>query len=684
MKLLTSPLKLSAALCLAVLTTPTFAADLAPSHTALPAETIAIVHVPNGNEFLNTLRKNTKLGAVGLSEERIAKAMALVRDSSEGEWEQLVKDMGKYNLKPEDWNEVLAGDAGFGLVMLPQDGAATPLSVGLTWVEPGGDLAERVVKAIEQAVEENKDKPHPVKRLDTELSGFKVMHLIVPEVVTDFHPVIPDNYYEMTPEEQENFTKEQDEKRRNAPKIVVDQTHLLIVRDGRRLLIGNTFPQSQEQVREKLAAGDAKVDFAAITRIEEAKGVFARFLMAHKTKDPRNAFDVLQTTPGLATSLPSGLVLMDVFFDPRPVFQWLQKSGKDPKAAKALQTFGVTHLGPIAMRSSFENNKLLNSVFASAPAPRPGLVALLDQPPLPAEPPAWVPSAAIGYTHVSFDLGKAYTLIKTLSIQEFGQEASQGFDQIEQSVGQQLGTDMASLLSAFGQQHSLVSYLPELQAAEAGGGGANAEPKPADLNKMAFVWTTQNDDIWNRVFALIGQFAPMMGDAVAPAEEQGFTGYRATDPNGNFEGGLFKGKGFLALSIGRGVVETTLNTLGAPPEGEAAMRGAAYFRRAKELLPLKPGLWLQINDMNRYSKVLRELFIGEMTREFERQTGMPDLDSGNNAASRESKKALFEGFKALIPSDVELDGMTGVSVTQSLVGDHGLVIQSAMELPPVK
>ena len=114
------------------------------------------------------------------------------------------------------------------------------------------------------------------------------------------------------------------------------------------------------------------------------------------------------------------------------------------------------------------------------------------------------------------------------------------------------------------------------------------------------------------------------------------------------------------------------------------MRGAAYFRRAKELLPLKPGLWLQINDMNRYSKVLRELFIGEMTREFERQAGVPDLDSGDDAANRESKKALFEGVKALIPSDAELDGMTGVSVTQSLVGDHGLVIQSDMELPPAK
>ncbi len=38
--------------------------------------------------------------------------------------------------------------------------------------------------------------------------------------------------------------------------------------------------------------------------------------------------------------------------------------------------------------------------------------------------------------------------------------------------------------------------------------------------------------------------------------------------------------------------------------------------------------------------------------------------------------------KELLPSDEELDGATGANVSRMIVNQHGLVYQSALELPP--
>ncbi len=65
--------------------------------------------------------------------------------------------------------------------------------------------------------------------------------------------------------------------------IEIDQTHVFIARAlGDRILLGNTYPQSEAEVRELIGDdADKKVDLAAITGAEEAKGIFARFLKAH-------------------------------------------------------------------------------------------------------------------------------------------------------------------------------------------------------------------------------------------------------------------------------------------------------------------------------------------------------------------------------------------------------------------
>jgi hypothetical protein len=42
---------------------------------------------------------------------------------------------------------------------------------------------------------------------------------------------------------------------------------------------------------------------------------------------------------------------------------------------------------------------------------------------------------------------------------------------------------------------------------------------------------------------------------------------------------------------------------------------------------------------------------------------------------------LVQKFKALLPSDDELEGVMGVSVSQTVVTDQGLSSQSAVELP---
>ena len=168
-------------LCALGLTVPASAQEQR-SWRCLPQETALAICIANGQVFVDAMRTNTKLGEVLFSAARLEQVKDLIVDLPDGEWEEFHEKLSDYGIEPADLPQLLAGESGFALVI--DQGQAAPdelaLFVGLGWIQPGEELAERIYTAIGKAVEDYVDEEHPVTRVDIELEGMPVMHLTVP------------------------------------------------------------------------------------------------------------------------------------------------------------------------------------------------------------------------------------------------------------------------------------------------------------------------------------------------------------------------------------------------------------------------------------------------------------------------------------------------------------------------
>ena len=206
---------------------------------------------------------------------------------------------------------------------------------------------------------------------------------------------------------------------------------------------------------------------------------------------------------------------------------------------------------------------------------------MIDQTPLPPEPPEWVPTDILEFQQFSFDLGEVYARLKELSLAEEGERAVQTFNQMEQAVQGTLQTDLTTLLSSVGRRHIAIEFPPK------------HEPQPKDdeakasaavfSQRVGMVWQVKDEQVWNRVMQVIGQFAPAAGGAVETAEEQGFKGFRLHQ--GPLEIGLFFGRGYLVLGVGSEVTESLLSVLRTPPTGDAALRTSGLVERGRACWP---------------------------------------------------------------------------------------------------
>ena len=138
--------------------------------------------------------------------------------------------------------------------------------------------------------------------------------------------------------------------------------------------------------------------------LESLKGVLARFLTAHSDSAAGPAFS-LQETPGLAAALPAGVPVIEVLADLRPLAK-LSETLADPKLHRILKALGTEQFGPVAYRVAMDENLLRSGFFLASAEPGTGILSLVDQPPLAAQPPAWVPAEVVSYAHLRFDLRK--------------------------------------------------------------------------------------------------------------------------------------------------------------------------------------------------------------------------------------------------------------------------------------
>ncbi len=637
------------------------AADLKPSWHCLPEETVVIARIPQPKEFYDAIRSRTKLGAVVLKQDRLDKVIELIREQAKEGFAEFEKGLSDFNLKLEDWQALFSGELGAAVVVQPRQEKFAPLGVALAWLEPGEDLANRLIAAMEKGIAEQTDTKFPTKRIDLELAGHKVLYMVEPQTEVDDPDAfedLPEDFGKFTPEQRREWQEKQRKKLENAKRTQTGQLNMFVTRIGARMLVAMTIGNGGSFV-DFDPAGDQAVNtnFDLTSGAEEAKGIFARFLEAHTSDAPATTLALLET-PGLRQALPEGLPFLEVLGDPRPL--WKAKFDSVDEVLPKLKAYGVDGIGPIAYRQTLDGTVTRTSLFVSLPAPRRGVMTLLDQEPGPSDVPGWVTREPIQYQQFFFDLGKAYTTIRQVVLQEEGDAAKAGFDLAESQVNQQLQTDVASLLSSLGPRHSIINFLPKLDAA-LDQAKAKADPHFGNANaqRMALVWQLKDEAVWQKIMQMA---APFAGDNLL--EEQGFKGIRAPQVPGV---GVFLGRGYLIVGMGDGVLESTLTALRNPPAGDAAFNSSDVARRANELLPPEPGMGYQVLDGARYTKLLGQLR-SLMTNAG--AGGLPD-----------AQVELIKGLEKILPTDQELEGILGVGVGGMQINNHGIVLRSVSDLP---
>jgi len=640
---------------------PAAAADLRPSWECLPEQTGIVLRMPQPAAFLEAMRTRTKFGAVALAAPRVEGLWNLFleqarRGSESTNLDALDEVLAKYDLKKEDLPAALGGDLGAGFVFRRRDDGLPPLVTMLLWLEPGADVATRLVAAAQQRLGEDieKDETGTTRRIDVQLAGHDVLWMVEPVMGIDPDALAIDELGVDADDEAavEKRLAELQDRIRNAKLVKTGVTHAFLARLGGRLLVGQTLPTTA--VGERPAAG-APGD--ADGGEELAKEVFERFLAAHDGDD-RSPLADMAALPGMAASLPAGLVALDVFVDPRVLLE----VGADEGMRGRLESVGLGGVGPIGWRQTLDGGLFHQGVFLAMPAPRRGLMQILDQKCDAAEPPPFVSHEAVSLAQISLDLGKAYQTVREVLLADgTSEQLTNMFAVADVQSTTWLGADVATVLSGLGSRHWFLSFPPRIgpavaEAREAVAAGNTRVDLPMTDN-LAAVWEVADEA---PILKLLGRFAPAAGGQLQ--EEQGFRGLRL--PGG---AAVYVGRGHLVLAVGEGTLDKVLAAIRNPPGGDVSWRESEAMRRVRALVDMPPARMFGISDSSQTGGGLGSL------REFLASLQPDDVPA-------DARDLLAAGQK-LLPTADEMRGMFGVGGTVMRMTDDGLVLESVWEMP---
>ena len=617
----------------------------------LPEETAFAVRIPNGRAIADACVKNTKLGAVLFSEKRREIVAEALRKSNSDDWAEFQKKLSEYGLTTDELLQFFAGESGYAIVVT-KDAEGDPLALGLSWLEPGEELAERAYNILARAVEEQEDAEHAIGRVDLELADRPVMQLMLPHVTTEHESELetPEGYDEMSDVEQESAWDEAYRAWEDSSVEKVSYSAVLVSTVGGRVLLAHGYRKHETEENHPDA--------------EPLHETFARFLAEHATGQG-GFVGKLADDAGVSRVMNlEGVEVFEILGDVAALVTLARAAADDDeRGEKVLRILGVDSLGPLALRSTLQDTQWHSQFSLAVSQPRQGIMKWFDQTPLDSEPPAWVPANAITYSQFSFDLGKAYAILKEEIMREFPEQSGQYFGMAEMQVVGFAQANLQEVLSSLGSRHIMLIFESPLDIAP--------DTDSLSPESTAVVWQVTDEQLWTR---LMQALAPMIGSMPGSefTDEQGYSGFRfKSDP---IEGGLFLGNGNLVLAYGPQVLETTLSALNNPPAGMGAFRGGEVYRQATALLEPAPSWGYKVVDGNRYGAILRTWMLELLKQRDE----MGDDEEANDSSS---ENAWVQLARELMPTDEEMKNMLGVIVSRWEVNDHGLFGASVQETP---
>jgi hypothetical protein len=626
----------------------------------LPEETAFAARIPNGKAFIDTFIDGTKLGNLILGEKRQTKLLQELNKFSPKKWSQWKQQLADIGLTTDEFLKLFSGETGYAIAVEPGDDD-TPLALGLAWIKPRDALAERAYKMIVQAIEHNEDHEHPVSRIDYQLSDQEVMQLMLPQrslkYPEDFD--LPDNYDDLPVEDQRPLWIAAHKKWIQDAQMVVQYGTALVSSIGEEVVVVHSF-----------RASESPKEHPDTERLTE---LLTRMLEDHATGN-----DLFLTkhsaNPGVAQVMNhEGVCAIELLGDISPFLQFNgTESDHSETEEKIVRLLGTESLGSYAMRSTLNGNQFQTHLFLALSHPRQGLLQLCEQAPLSSAPPSWVPANAISCTQISFDLGKAYAILKEELLQVFPERFEKYFAMVEAQVQGHAKTGLEDLLGSLGTRHTIVNFEIE----------ANTPAVDSETSeRIAIVWQLQDESLWTTLMKSISPMVMLMpgGDYT---DEQGYSGFRFKSDA--VEGGLFLGNGNLVFAYGQQVLETTLSALNHPSEGADSFRGGAIYQQATAMLEPHSSLFYDVVDGARQARISHQeilrMFQQEETLDFEVDEAEAVLDDESMIEPQEHH--WLELGKALFPTSKEIEGILGVIANRFEVdedGLHGVMIQ---ELPP--
>ena len=599
------------------------AEDLRPSYECLPETTVAAVRVHDPEKTVEAFRTNTRLGQVFFAPDRIARAIDLFKAQDPEQWEELQEKLGELGLEPGDLLDMYAGEMGFAVSTVPNEDSSIHIAMYI-WSEPGAEASNKLITAIDRAMETADEDDSVPTRTDLEMAGQDVI------LLTDTDE--PINFF-------------------IAP-------------------IGDRFIAMLTAYVPGPGADETDADFEAIT--DHAAADMARFIAAHLGDAEGETFaQRILETPGMAASLADGQPILEFYIDVRPMMSiadQIQLPDQDmDQIKKVINTLGLDSLSTMGTRMTLDGQVLRSSSFIAATAPRRGLMKLLDQPAFQPGVPNWVPAAVVDYTHMSIDGAAAWELAQEVMI-EIGGEQAQAFidQQIEMNVQGFAQEDLATVLAGLGNRVHVLTFAAPMDFS---GEDRTANIGITDTSRIAIAWQLENEPLWERLMMGFTGLSMMSQGAIVPTEEQGFTGLRLGEKT-NADGGLVIGKGYLVLGIGKNVLTPVLSALSSPPEGPGALANSDAYQMVRDAVDAKPGIAYQFTDSQRYMTVMYDSFRNGFEMQLEYKS--------------DEDRERFTQWIELMPTRDEFLSSFGPASGQSYVNEHGMFSEGFIILPPAE
>ena len=613
---------------------------------SLPEDTIAAVNINFSKEITDKIQINTNLGKKIFSKEKFAQLKQIIRDhaSVNPEMAAGLAQMKSVGFDLDDIFNLFNNNMGFGVI--PGKAGEQKYYTILFWADFNDELINKIYKLVDDKAGEEK------KRNDIELDGEKVIHLFAGK----------------------------------------DSAHVMITRLGQRLVVSiSDFDKSSKfgdfdeedvkaledafqkksstgtlQIRplqdEFVEGGEDKVESLTKTAASAAlgellKGTTARFLMAQKGDGGEFASRLL-AKPGVSNARPSGDMIIEGYLD---IAKAIELSGEKPAE---LQMLGLDKLEAIALWCALDGNKANTSFFVSSPAPRSGLMSLLDQPVTEALPAPWVPANVMNYSHMSFDFNILYNVVKKIAGAQLGAGAVDAQEKkANEFLNPFLNTDIKKLINSFGKKIYQLNFGLEMQTNTAASSDVvNALP----VDKTAIVLEFNNDEVMNKVLAMVAPFVAQEG--FTRTQEQGFDGYRINLPM--FKGSVFYGKKKIVISIGEGTTETVLSALANPPQGaDALLNSKKFIEFINQENPAKSAIF-SYGDASKMAPMLYNAFSQMFTK-----------DDILSEMANDKERAFANDLMKLLPTETEVEGIFGTSHSLGMPIQSGFIFKASVELP---